>query len=128
VGSGSPRLSCCSHWTILHLFDISISPWWAALSSGLGIFDAAFLLSWASELAQLDIPQALALAFLALVAVLHEYAVDMYFAWMAGKNSQFSGCSFPASNPAIEVTAYDRREGLPFSEITRHASFKSYLR
>jgi hypothetical protein len=46
--------------------------------------------SWASELAQLDMPQALALAFLALVAVLPEYAVDMYFAWMAGKDPQYT--------------------------------------
>jgi cation:H+ antiporter len=61
-----------------------------ALSSGIAIFGAAFLLSWAAELAQLDIPQTLALAFLALIAVLPEYAVDMYFAWMAGKDPQYT--------------------------------------
>jgi len=54
------------------------------LFCGLGIFGAAFLLSWAAELAQLYISQNLALALLALIAVLPEYAVDMYFAWMAG--------------------------------------------
>jgi hypothetical protein len=41
-----------------------------AISSGAGIFGAAFLLSWAAETGQVDIPEALALAFLALVAVL----------------------------------------------------------
>lgn len=51
---------------------------------GLGIVGAAFLIAWASEVAQMDISQALALALLALVAVLPEYAVDMVFAWKAG--------------------------------------------
>ncbi len=80
----------CLQWIVLHLSGISISPEWQALSAGIAIFGAAFILSWAAELAQLDIPQALALAFLALVAVLPEYAVDMYFAWMAGKDPQYT--------------------------------------
>lgn len=77
-------------WILLRLAGVHLDPHWQALFAGLGIFGAAFLLSWASELAQLDIPQALALAFLALVAVLPEYAVDMYFAWMAGKDPQYT--------------------------------------
>jgi len=51
--------------------------------AGVAIFGAAFVLSWAAEAAQNDIPRALAMAFLALIAVLPEYAVDMYFAWQA---------------------------------------------
>jgi cation:H+ antiporter len=80
----------CLQWAAVRLLDAALPPWWIAVASGLGIFGAAFLLSWASELAQLDIPQALALAFLALVAVLPEYAVDMYFAWSAGKDPQYT--------------------------------------
>jgi cation:H+ antiporter len=60
------------------------------LSSGAAIFGAAFMLSWAAELAQKDIPQALAIALLALIAVLPEYAVDMYFAWTAGKDPKYT--------------------------------------
>jgi cation:H+ antiporter len=56
----------------------------------MAIFGAAFMLSWAAELAQLDIPQALAIALLALIAVLPEYAVDMYFAWSAGKDPTYT--------------------------------------
>jgi cation:H+ antiporter len=77
-------------WILLRLAGVHLEPHWEALLSGLGIFGAAFLLSWAAELAQLDIPQTLALAFLALIAVLPEYAVDMYFAWNAGKNPQYT--------------------------------------
>lgn len=59
-------------WLIVHFSGLHFEPHWMALSSGVSIFGAAFLLSWAAELAQLDIPQALALAFLALIAVLPE--------------------------------------------------------
>ena len=51
---------------------------------GLGILGAAFLLAWGAEVAQLDISQGLAIAFLAFIAVLPEYAVDLVFAWKAG--------------------------------------------
>ena len=76
-------------WLIVHFSGMHFEPQWMALSSGVSIFGAAFLLSWAAELAQLDIPQALALAFLALIAVLPEYAVDIYFAWQAGKDPAY---------------------------------------
>ena len=80
----------CLQWIVLHTLKIHLAPEFEALSAGIGIFGAAFLLSWSAELAQFDIPQALALAFLALIAVLPEYAVDMYFAWMAGKDPQYT--------------------------------------
>src|SRR5687767_11607782 len=51
---------------------------------GLAILGAAFLLSWGAEVAQLDISQGLAIAFLAFIAVLPEYAVDLVFSWKAG--------------------------------------------
>jgi len=51
---------------------------------GVSILGAAFLLSWGAEVAQLDISQGLAIAFLAFVAVLPEYAVDLVFTWKAG--------------------------------------------
>ena len=47
---------------------------------GLAIVGSAFLLSWAAEVAQLDISAGLAIAILALIAVLPEYAVDFVFA------------------------------------------------
>lgn len=61
-----------------------ISPPLDALLFGLAVIGAAFLLSWAAEVAQLDISQGMALAVLALITVLPEYAVDLYFAWTAG--------------------------------------------
>ena len=50
---------------------------------GLAIMSGAFLLSWASEVAELDIPRSLAITALAVIAVLPEYAIDVYLAWTA---------------------------------------------
>jgi cation:H+ antiporter len=58
----------------------------AAFVFGLGVVGAAFLLAWGAEALQLDIAQGLALALLALIAVLPEYAVDFTFALKAGEN------------------------------------------
>ena len=70
---------------ILLRFDaFSISIEVDTLLFGVAILGAAFLLSWGAEVAQLDISQALAIAFLAFIAVLPEYAVDLVFAWKAG--------------------------------------------
>ena len=61
------------------------NPGLMAVIFGLSIVGAAFLLSWAAEVAQLDISAGLAIALLAFIAVLPEYAVDLVFAWKGGK-------------------------------------------
>ena len=70
-----------------------------ALIYGLAIVGAAFLLSWAAEVAQLDISAGLAIALLAFIAVLPEYAVDLVFAWKGGNAVQEFGsaCQAPRS-------------------------------
>jgi cation:H+ antiporter len=83
-------LLLCFQWIVIHFAGMHPAPHMQALSSGIAIFGAAFMLSWAAELAQKDIPQALAIALLALIAVLPEYAVDMYFAWSAGKDPKYT--------------------------------------
>ena len=62
-----------------------------ALLFGFAIVGSAFLLSWAAEAAQLDISAGLAIAILALIAVLPEYAVDFVFAWEGGESYQSTG-------------------------------------
>jgi len=57
---------------------------------GLSIVAAAFLLGWAAEAAEMDITQGLAVAFVALIAVMPEYAVSMAFAWKAGVDPSFA--------------------------------------
>ena len=90
-------LALACQWLILHgLLHLPCGPFWGTVLPGLAIFGSAALLSWAAELAQLEIAQALALAFLALVAVLPEYAVDMYLAWKAAKDPAY--ISYAAAN------------------------------
>jgi cation:H+ antiporter len=57
---------------------------------GLAIVSAAFLLTWSAEAAERDVPRTLALAGLALIAVLPEYAVDVLFAWKAGEDPSYA--------------------------------------
>jgi len=54
--------------------------------AGLAILGASFLLAWAAETAEKDVPRAFALAVLAILAVAPEYAVDALYAWEAGMN------------------------------------------
>src|SRR5436190_20050837 len=70
----------------LRVTGAHLDPLLAALLFGLAVVGASFLLSWAAEVAQHDIPQALALTILALIAVMPEYAVDMYLAFQAGRD------------------------------------------
>ncbi|MEO0179905.1 MAG: sodium:calcium antiporter [candidate division WOR-3 bacterium] len=67
----------------LRFTHMHLPPWLGALVFGAGIVSAAYMLSVACEVAQLDLSRALAIALLAILAVLPEYAVDFYFAWMA---------------------------------------------
>jgi len=76
---------------MLRALGVALPPQWQVCLTGLAIFGSAFLLSWAAELAQLEVPQSLAIAGVALLAVLPEYAVDFYFAWMAGKDPAYTG-------------------------------------
>jgi cation:H+ antiporter len=71
--------------TYLSLPHPELAPPLAALVYGISIVGAAFMLSWAAEAAQVDVSAGLALAVLALLAVLPEYAVDAVFSWQAGQ-------------------------------------------
>jgi cation:H+ antiporter len=73
-----------------------------ALIFGLAIVGAAFMLSWAAEVAQLDISAGLAIAVLAFIAVLPEYAVDLVFAIQGGEAFAEHG---PACQSAAEAAA-----------------------
>lgn len=80
------------------LAGLHLSPPLSAALSGAAILAASFLLLWACDVAQNDIPQAMALAVVALIAVLPEYAVDMYFTWMAGQHPESDYAHFAIAN------------------------------
>lgn len=83
---------------VLRLAGLETAPPMAALVSGAAILGASFLLLWACDAAQKDISQALALAVVALIAVLPEYAVDMYFTWQAGQHPESDYAQYAIAN------------------------------
>ncbi len=80
----------------------SLAPLVVASLAGLAILGAAFILSWAAEVAQLDMAQSLALVILSLIAILPEYSVDMAFAIQAGKGLAASRLETAPYSPATQ--------------------------
>jgi len=78
---------------VMRLAGVHSDPPVMVLVSGVAVLGASFLLLWACDVVQADISQTLALAIVALIAVLPEYAVDMYFTWQAGQfpDSAYAG-------------------------------------
>lgn len=73
----------------------------ALLIFGAAVVSASFLLAWGAEAAQIDVSGGLAIAVLALVAVLPEYAVDLYYAFVSGHNpeyTQYAAANMTGSN------------------------------
>jgi cation:H+ antiporter len=86
-------------------------------------------MSWAAEAAERDIPRALALTAVALLAVLPEYAVDIIFAFKAGQDPAFAPyavANMTGSNrlllglgwPAVAVLAW-LKSGRRFLQLDR---------
>lgn len=69
-----------------------------ALVFGVAVLAAGFLLSWGAEAAEKHISQGLILAIVALVTVMPEYAVDLYYAFRAGQAPQSNYIHYAAAN------------------------------
>jgi cation:H+ antiporter len=86
---------------VIRFSGIEVSPYYSLLVYGAAVVGAAVLLAWAAETVQLDISGSLAIALLALIAVLPEYAVDLYFAYAAGHDpsyAQYAAANMTGSN------------------------------
>jgi len=82
---------------------------------GIAILACAFLLTWASEAAEVDVSRGLALAVIAFIAVLPEYAVDLYFAWTAPdvpQNAHFATANMTGANRLLVGIAWPALVGL----------------
>jgi cation:H+ antiporter len=86
---------------LLRIVGWHLDPVEALLIYGAAVVSASFLLAWAAETAQIDVSGGLAIAVLALVAVLPEYAVDLYYAYVSGHNpdyTQYAAANMTGSN------------------------------
>ncbi|UTT53171.1 sodium:proton exchanger [Microbacterium maritypicum] len=86
---------------IFRLLGFHPNPILDLLIFGAAVVAASFVLAWAAEAAQKDISGALAIALLALIAVLPEYAVDLYYAFRSGSDpeyAQYAAANMTGSN------------------------------
>ena len=95
---------------VLRFSGIDVDPVASAAVFGLGIVAGAFLLSWAAEVAEMDVSASLAIAVLALIAVLPEYAIEAVLAWDAGSSfdTATGAVTDETSRVAANVTGSNR--------------------
>lgn len=108
---------------VLRLSGTTLSPELTVLVFGAGVVAAAVLLSWAAEAAQVDISGSLAIAILALIAVLPEYAVDLYFAYTGGSDPsyvQFASANMTGSNRLLIGIGWPVVAFVGFWAVRRH--------
>jgi cation:H+ antiporter len=74
---------------VVRLGGVELPPALGLAVFGAAVVAASFLLAWGAEAARMDISGALAIAVLAVIAVLPEYAVDLYFAYTAGSDPSY---------------------------------------
>ncbi len=76
-------------WIVIRIMGTELDVVLQTVMAGLSIIAAGFMVSWACELLQLDVPPGFAIAVLAFVNVLPEYAVDIYFSYQAAFKSEY---------------------------------------
>ncbi|GAA1732468.1 sodium:proton exchanger [Brachybacterium phenoliresistens] len=94
-------LAVASPALVLRITGLAPHPVLDLVVFGAAVVAASFVLAWAAEAAQKDISGALAIAILALIAVLPEYAVDLYYAFRSGSDpayEQFAAANMTGSN------------------------------
>jgi cation:H+ antiporter len=86
---------------VVRVVGIHPSPVLGLITYGAAVVAASFLLAWAAEAAQVDVSGGLAVAVLGVIAVLPEYAVDLYYAYTAGhvpEYTQYATANMTGSN------------------------------
>jgi cation:H+ antiporter len=86
---------------VVRFAGIHPTPILGLITYGAAVVAASFLLAWAAEAAQIDVSGGLAVAVLGVIAVLPEYAVDLYYAYTAGhvpEYTQYAAANMTGSN------------------------------
>jgi cation:H+ antiporter len=86
---------------VVRIAGVHPSPVLGLITYGAAVIAASFLLAWAAEAAQIDVSGGLAVAVLGVIAVLPEYAVDLYYAYTAGHvpdYTQYAAANMTGSN------------------------------
>jgi cation:H+ antiporter len=95
-------------WVGVQLAGVHLSNGATVAVSGVAVLGASFLLAWAAETAEKDVPRAFAIAVLAILAVAPEYAVDALYAWNAGAQAGTDAGSEAANLAVANMTGANR--------------------
>lgn len=114
----------------LRFSGCAASPLASVAVYGGAVVASSFLLCWAAEAVQQDISASLATAILALIAILPEYAIDLYFAFTSGRHpayARFAAANMTGSNRLLLglgwplmlflLMAWGRRAGQPVTSM-----------
>ena len=126
---------------VLRLGGVAPAPVLGLLLFGMAVVASSFVLAWAAEAAQVDISGGLAIAILAVIAVLPEYAVDLYFAFTAGSRPEYvayAAANMTGSNrlllglgwPVVVIIALalaKRRSGKTIRALTLESGYRVEL-
>jgi cation:H+ antiporter len=111
-------------------FGLQPAPLVSVLVYGGAVVASSFLLCWSAEAVQQDISASLATAILALIAILPEYAIDLYFAFSSGHNpglARYAAANMTGSNRLLLglgwplvlllLIVWGRRSGRPVTAL-----------
>ena len=115
---------------VLRAWGLQPPPLASVAIYGGAVVASSFLLCWAAEAVQQDISASLATAILALIAILPEYAIDLYFAFSSGRHpalARYAAANMTGSNRLLLglgwplvlllLMVWGRRNGRPVTEL-----------
>ena len=89
-------------WVVVWALGLDLGLLGTVAGSGVAILGTSFLLAWAAETAEKDVPRSFAIAVLAVLAVAPEYAVDALYAWGAGSKGATEAACAEVSPALVE--------------------------
>ena len=101
----------------------AVDPIWGALFTGGAIIAAAFMLGWVGEAAEVDLSGGLTVGLLAVITILPEYIVSVYFSYAAGSDpsmAAYASANLTGANrlllgfgwPAVALVGYLAMRGI----------------
>jgi cation:H+ antiporter len=115
---------------VLRVSGLPVAPLASVAIYGGAVVASSFLMCWAAEAVQQDISASLATAILALIAILPEYAIDLYFAFSSGRHpalARFAAANMTGSNRLLLglgwplvlflLILWGRRQGRPVTAL-----------
>jgi hypothetical protein len=126
---------------MVRVLGIHPNPILGLITYGAAVVAASFLLAWAAEAAQIDVSGGLAVAVLGVIAVLPEYAVDLYYAYTAGhvpEYTQYAAANMTGSNRLllglgwssvvlVALAVAKKRSGKSVRELTLESGYRVEL-